>query len=72
MKMFQKLFSPKKAVPEPPPVRLSEQIGAVIEQLEQQERDLQAMQRHLEHVFQPDNFVSAEYKNGVLTVTHRY
>jgi len=72
MKMFQKLFSSKKTVPEPPPVRLSEQIGAVIEQLEKRERDLQAMQRQLEHVFHPDNFVSAEYKNGVLTVTHRY
>jgi len=71
MNLLQKLFSPKKAVPEPT-VRLSEQIGAVIEQLEQQERDLQAMQRHLEHVFQPDNFVSAEFRNGVLTVTHRY
>ena len=72
MKMFQKLFSSKKTVPEPPTVRLSEQIGAVIEQLEKRERDLQAMQRQLEHVFHPDNFVSAEYKNGVLTVTHRY
>lgn len=74
MGIFPRLFGPRAK-----PSRhteadrlLKEQLASLRTAVEQQERDMKATLKHVEHIFKPDNFVSAKFENGVLTVTHRH
>lgn len=51
---------------------LQERLVSLRRAVEQHERDVQATLDHMEHIFKPDNFVSARLEDGVLKVTHRY
>ena len=51
---------------------LKESLASLRKAVEQQERDEQATLDHMKHIFDPDNFISAEFEGGMLKVKHRY
>lgn len=51
---------------------LKKQLASARKTIDQHEKNMRETLAHLEHVLHPDNYVSANLKNGILTVTHRY
>lgn len=51
---------------------LQKQLASLKKSVEQHERDVQATLDHMEHIFKSDNFIRAEFEDGILKVTHRY
>lgn len=51
---------------------LNQQLASARRALEQHEKEMRETLAHLEHILHPDNYVSANVENGILTVTHRY
>lgn len=51
---------------------LKKQLASARKTIDQHEKNMQKTRAHLEHILHPDNYVSANLENGILTVTHRY
>lgn len=51
---------------------LKKQLASARKTIDQHEKNMQKTLAHLEHILHPDNYVSANLENGILTVTHRY
>ncbi|MEP1216503.1 MAG: hypothetical protein ABJM11_19950 [Marinobacter sp.] len=51
---------------------LKKQLASAREAINQHDKSMRETLAHLEHILHPDNYVSANLENGILTVTHRY
>ncbi|MBY5962468.1 MULTISPECIES: hypothetical protein [Gammaproteobacteria] len=51
---------------------LKKQLASAREAIDQHDKNMRETLAHLEHILHPDNYVSANLENGILTVTHRY